>query len=209
MTRTDTTFDQDRRIEGYCVCMCTVQCRVTVDNTYEFEHPFSHGDCNFDARLLSKTRKYQQTDISEIRQNDFRSPTQVQNANKRKTRSHLAECDSFKTRQFCQPILVRPIQCVNSVKHVSFNLSKASKRPTALVYEHSQVVCYVRTHQIRHLLVVGSPSNRRGAISQCLLVYSFHIACFSSSLSRHGPFVVRSAQLFHRSDGVIPLSHPS
>ena len=109
------------------------------------------------------------------------------NTQKRKTRSHLAECDSFKTRQFCQPILVRPIQCVNSVKRVSFTLSRASRRPSALVHEHSQVLCYVRTHQIRHLLVVGSPSNRRGAISQCLLVYSFHIACFSSSLSRHGP----------------------
>ena len=32
-----------------------------------------------------------------------------------------------------------------------------------------------------------SSSNHQGAISQCLLGYSFHIACFSSSLSRHGP----------------------
>ena len=34
---------------------------------------------------------------------------------------------------------------------------------------------------------MDSSSNQQGAISQCLLGYSFHTACFSSSLSRHGP----------------------
>ena len=63
MIRTDTTLDHDRRTEGNCVCFCTVRCRVVVDNTCEFQHSSSHGDCNFDARLVSKTRKYQQTNI--------------------------------------------------------------------------------------------------------------------------------------------------
>ena len=96
MIRTDTALDQDRRTEGNCVCMYTVQCRVIVDNKCEFQH------CE------SKTRKYKQANISEVRQDDFRSPTQVQHTI-RKTRSHLAGCESFKTRQFCQPILAQPI----------------------------------------------------------------------------------------------------
>ena len=77
MTRTDTTLDQDRKTESNCVCMYTVHCPVIVDNKCEFQHSSSHGDCNFDARLVSKTRKYQQTDISEIHQDDLRLPTQV------------------------------------------------------------------------------------------------------------------------------------
>ena len=50
------------------------------------------------------------------------------------------------------------------------------------MYEHSQVLRYVRTHQIRHRAVVGFSSGRKSAISQCLLCYSLHIACFSASL---------------------------
>ena len=72
MTRTGTTLDQDRKTEGSCVCMCTVQCRDIVGNNCEFQHSSSRGDCNFDARLVRKTRKYQQTNISEIRQDDLR-----------------------------------------------------------------------------------------------------------------------------------------
>ena len=139
MIKTDTTLDQHRRTESNCVCMVTVHCRVIVDNKCECQQSSSHGDCNFDARPVSKTRKYQQTDNSEICQNDLRSPTQVLYT-KKKTRSHLAEYESFKTRQFCQPILVEPILRVNSVKCVSFCPARASKRPTALVYEHSQVL---------------------------------------------------------------------
>ena len=77
MIRTDTTLDQGRRTEGNCVCMYTVHCRVIFDNKCECQHSSSHGDCNFDARLVSKSRMYQQTNISEIRQNDLRSPAQV------------------------------------------------------------------------------------------------------------------------------------
>ena len=69
MTRTDTTLDQDRKTESNCVCMYTVQRRVTVDNNCEFQHS-SHDECNFDARLVSKTRKDQQPKISEIRQSE-------------------------------------------------------------------------------------------------------------------------------------------
>ena len=41
-------------------------CRVVVDNKCEFQHSSSHGDCNFDARLVSKTRTDQQTIVSEF-----------------------------------------------------------------------------------------------------------------------------------------------
>ena len=41
--------------------MHIVHCRVIVDNMCEFQHSSSHVDCNFDARLLSKTRKYHST----------------------------------------------------------------------------------------------------------------------------------------------------
>ena len=49
--------------------------------------------------------------------------------------------------------------------------------------------------------------SRSGAISQCSLGYSLHIAGLSSSLffSHHGPLIVRSAQLFHRSNGFTQL----
>ena len=83
MMRTDTTLDQDRRTEGNCVCVYSVHCRVMVDNKCEFQHSSYHGDCNFDARLVSETRKYQQTNISEIRQSDLRSPTQVPHTKKK------------------------------------------------------------------------------------------------------------------------------
>ena len=84
MTRTETVIDQDRRTEGNRVCMYTVQCRVIVDNKCEFRHS-SHGDCNFDARLVTKTRKDQQTTVSEIRQDDLRSSTHVQQKKKEDT----------------------------------------------------------------------------------------------------------------------------
>ena len=77
MIRTDATLHASN-----CVCMYTVQCRVIVDNKCEFQLS-SHCDCNFDARLVSKTRKDQQTTISEIRQDDLRSPTQVQHTTKK------------------------------------------------------------------------------------------------------------------------------
>ena len=68
-------------------------------------------------------------------------------------------------------------------KCMSFNPSGASRRPTALMYEHRQVQRYVRVHQIRHHAVIGSSSNRQGAICQCSLGYSLHMACVSSSFS--------------------------
>ena len=72
MIRTDTALDQDRKNEGNCVCICTVQCRVIVDNKCEFQPISSHGDSNFDARLEIKTRKDQQAIVSEIRQDGLR-----------------------------------------------------------------------------------------------------------------------------------------
>ena len=109
---------------------------------------------------------------------------------------------------------------VSSANRFLLNQSSASTRSTAfrsthperrsdqlLVYEHNQVLRYARIHQIRHRAVVGSLSNLQGAISQCSLGYSLHIACFSSS--RHGPFIVGSGQLFHRSNDFIQLLHQS
>ena len=206
MTRTETTFDQDRRTEGNCACMYTVLCRVIVDNKCEFQHSSSHGDCNFDARSL-RAKRGSTNKITFLRFVRMAFGHRLKfHAQKKRTRSHLAECESLKTRQFCQPRLVQPIQCVNSVKCVSFNSSRASKRPTALVYAHSQVLRYVRIHRIRHRADVATSSNRKGAISQCLLGYSLHIACFSLAVMVHPS--VRSAQLFHRSNGSTQLLHP-
>ena len=41
--------------------MDIVHCRVIVDNRSEFYHSSAHVDCNFDARLVSETRKYHST----------------------------------------------------------------------------------------------------------------------------------------------------
>ena len=43
----------------YACTSCTVV--SIVDNMCEFQHSASHVDCNFDARLVSKTRKYRST----------------------------------------------------------------------------------------------------------------------------------------------------
>ena len=56
----DTALDQDCGTESHGVCMYTGQCRVIVDNKCE-----THDDCTFYAKLLSKTRKDQQTIVSE------------------------------------------------------------------------------------------------------------------------------------------------
>ena len=144
------------------------------------------------ARLLSKTRKNQNIILRFVKMTFIH---ELALNTKGKTRSHLAECESFKTRPLCRPILVQPIQHVNSLQCVQFNPFGASKRPTA--HERSlPSLRYVRIHQMRHHVVVGSSSNRQGVISQCSLGYSMHTACFSSSLffSRHGPFIVRGAQ---------------
>ena len=152
MIITETTLDLDTRTEGNCVCMHTVHCHVMVDNKCEFRRASNHGDCNFDAKLLSKTRKCQQPNISEIRQDDLRSPTQVPC-----TRSHLAEYESFKTRQFCQPVLVLPDKSVRQLDQIRFGQSIHSvEATTAFVHEHTQVLRYVRIRQSRHRAVVGS-----------------------------------------------------
>ena len=110
MISTDTTLDQDRKTEGNCVCVYTVQCRVMVGNKNEFQHS-SHDDCNFDARLVTKKAEGP-TIIPEIRLDDLRSPTHAKQ--KRNTRSHLAKCDSLGTLQVGQLSRVLPIQCVKA-----------------------------------------------------------------------------------------------
>ena len=55
----------------------TVHCRVIVDNKCEFQHSSSHGDCNFDARLVSNYGKTNNISSLRFRQDDLRSPTQV------------------------------------------------------------------------------------------------------------------------------------
>ena len=191
--------------------MYTVQCRVIVDNKCEFQHSSSRGDCNFDARLVSQTRKYQQTNMSEIRQADLRSPTWVPHNKRRHV--HISQSVNRST-------------LVSSANRFLSNHSSASTQSDAfrsihperrsdqlLVNEHSQVLRY-RTYlpslHLRHRAVVGSSSNRQGAISQCPLGFSLHIVCFPSSLSLHGPVIERNAQLCHQANGFNQLFlHPS
>ena len=124
--RTDTTLDQDFGTGSNSACMYTVQCRVIVDNKCEFQHASSHGDCNFDTSLVSKTRKDQQTIISEsLSRWVEKKGRHVQK--KRVVRSWLSKCGSTVTLQVCYLILVQPIHCV--LLHV---------------YQHSQVLRYVR-----------------------------------------------------------------
>ena len=139
MINTNTTIDQDRRTEGNCVCVYTVHCRVIVDNKCGLLlRCSSHGDCNFDARLVINTRKYQQTDISEIRQADLRSPTQVQPHKKKNTRPHLAECESFKnssipptdscsTNPVCQLGQMHFVQSIQSVEATNCSCTNTAK----------------------------------------------------------------------------------
>ena len=175
--------------------MYSVQCRVSDDNKCEFQQSSFHGDCNFDATLVSKNAEVpKKLKFLRCCQDDVRSPTQVRHK-KKETRSRLAECESFETRQFCQAILVQLIQCVNSVRCVSFNPSRASKRPAALVYQNSWVLRDVRiiALQTRHRVLSWALSST----SQCSRSYSLPAACFSFSysslFSRHGPFIVPNA----------------
>ena len=69
-------YMSDCGTEGRRVNMYIVQCRVIVDNRCEFQHSSSHGDCNFDARQVRKTRKDQRTNNSETCLDDLRSSTQ-------------------------------------------------------------------------------------------------------------------------------------
>ena len=93
---------------------------------------------------------------------------------------------------------------------VPFNPSRASKRPTARV--RTQPSPEIRAYP-------ADPSSRcRGLFQEITKVRSEMFTrvlvdvCFSSSslfLSRHGPCVVRSAQLFHRPNCFIQHLHPS
>ena len=61
MIRTDTTLDQTEELKATVYVCTSLHCRVIVNNKCEFQHSSSHMDCNFDARLVSKTRKYRST----------------------------------------------------------------------------------------------------------------------------------------------------
>ena len=95
-------------------------------------------------------------------------------------------------RQSGQLILVQSIQCVN---RCCTNTTKS--RDT-----------YVSVRSCCRGLFQAFAKVQSVSFS---LGYSLHIACFSSSLclSRHGPFIGRSAQPLHRSNGFIQLLHPS
>ena len=56
--RTDTALDQDLCTASNCAGVYSVHGRVIVDNKCGFQHSSSRGDCNFDERFASQTRKY-------------------------------------------------------------------------------------------------------------------------------------------------------
>ena len=89
---------------------------------------------------------------------------------------------------------MRVVQSIKSVEATNCSCTNTAK-----------VLRYMRIHQIRHRAVVGSSSNRQGAINQCLLGYSLHIVCFSSSLS---PVIVHgSCEVLNSStDPMVSLS---
>ena len=73
-----------------------MRCHVIVDNRCEFEHSSSHVDCNFDARLVSKSRKYCST---------------------KKLRKHVCQLILVTTKPSVQSWLTasRPIQSVEAI----------------------------------------------------------------------------------------------
>ena len=172
--RTDTTLDQDRKTEVHRVCVYT-SCR---------------GDCNFDARLVSKTRKYQQTNISEIRQDDLRSTH-----HKKRKHVHISQIVNR------SKLVSSANQSIASTRLNAFRSIYPGRRSDHLfVYEHSQILRYVRIHPTHHRAIVGFSSNR----ARCDQSMFTHVRCILLtslllSLLRHGPFIVRSAPLFHRS----------
>ena len=184
MINTNTTIDQDRRTEGNCVCVYTVHCRVIVDNKCGLLlRCSSHSDCNFDARLVitrgctNKLTFLRFVKLTFVHRLKF-------NHTKKRTHVHTSQSVNLsKTRQFRQPILVQPIQYVNSVKNSFRSIHPQRRSDQLLVYEYSQVLRYVHIHQIRHHAVVGSSSNRQSAINQCSLGDSLHTVCLLSSSS--------------------------
>ena len=64
--RTDTTIDQDCGTYTNCFSVYTVQCRAVVDNKCEFQLSSSLDDCTFPVRLVNKTQKDEQKNVSDI-----------------------------------------------------------------------------------------------------------------------------------------------
>ena len=157
----------------------------------------SHGDCNFDARLVSKTRKDQQTFVLRLRQEHLLS----QKHGKEKRR-HVHTLQSV-TRS----------ELFKSANWFLSNQSSASKRPTdsrsihpmrqLLLYEHNQVQRYVRIRQI--VLSWALSSICQSAINQfftrlivahCLLLF-FSLSYPSWSIHREKCSTLPPFQWFH------------
>ena len=132
MTRTDTTLDQDRKTDA-AVSVCAPCNVVTLSGTIvNFNTPPLTVIATLMQDSCAKRGSTNRLTFLRFVRMTFAHRLKF-HTKKRKIRSHPAECESFTTRQFCQPIFVQPIQCVNSVKCISFHQSRASKRPTAHV----------------------------------------------------------------------------
>ena len=116
-----------------CFCKNIVQCRVIVDNKCEFQHSSSHGDCNFDARPVSKPEKDQQTFVSEI-SSGWLSFTSCKVWDARNSSS--LPTDSC---------LTNPVRRMRSTD--SCPVHQVRRSDQLLVYEHSQVLRYVRNNR--------------------------------------------------------------
>ena len=143
----------------------------------EFQHSSSHGDCNFDAKLLTNDKR------SSLRfcQDDLRSPTQVEEREGAlKARGSIValrtwfdrnssglptdSCPTNPVCELCPLILVQPIHCF---------LARVPTQPS--------LESILALH-IRHRVSSALASNRQGATSQCSRCCSLHIACFSLPL---------------------------
>ena len=163
--------------------MYIVHCRVIVDNKCEFQHSSSHVDCNFDARLVSKTRKYRSTKFL------------------RKHVCQLISClNNSKRPSLVNCISTNP-ECRSDHRRLVYNHS-------LLLIPLVSALCHHRAFMSSEVLAkfgVSQCSKFRAASCHC--VAPCH--CFPSCNCCHAPFIVRSAQTCPPSIGFTQLAHPS
>ena len=163
--------------------MHIVHCRVIVDNMCEFQHSSSHVDCNFDARLLNKTRKYHST--KKLRKHGCKLILVLNNS----TRPSLVNCIS--TNPECRSDHRWPV-----CKHSLILLKKS--------------ICSLchRAFMGSEVLAKWGGQSAFTKISRCILpLLCSH--CFASCNCCHDPLIERSAQTRPPFTGFSQLAHPS
>ena len=210
MIKTDTTLDQDRKTEDNCVCMYSVH-HVSSTTSENFNtSPVTRINSVIQDSRAKLGSANEQTFLRFVRMTFDRRLNF--NTQKKKTRSYPAQCESFKTCQFYESrphnLVILSNQSKTSIwSNALRSIHQECRIDPVLMYEHSEVLRYVRIQQIRLFAVVDSLSNHQSAINHCSLCYSLLTACFSSSLS---PVMVHSSwEVLNSANDFIQSLHPS